>query len=274
VSHVSDPAREPAAADVGWAALAAHLHTRRFGRSYEPLAVCGSTNDLAAARAREGAAEGHVVLADLQTGGRGQKGRRWLSAAAQNLTFSLLLRPTAPLPSLPPITLLAGVAVARVLEAHGLAPRLKWPNDILCDTLAGPRKLVGILTEMATVGDRIRHVVLGIGINVNQTDFAPEVQNTASSLALLQGSPLPRAALLGQLLDGLETLYDQALAEGAGAILSAWRSFAHLPRPCRVERPQGPVVGTAMDVDADGALLVRDERGQLLRIVSGELSPE
>jgi BirA family biotin operon repressor/biotin-[acetyl-CoA-carboxylase] ligase len=160
-----------------------------------------------------------------------------------------------------------------VLHANGLSPRLKWPNDVLVDTAAGPRKVVGILTEMATVGDRIRHVVLGIGINVNQTAFAPEVADTASSLALLLGRPLPRAPLLAELLGALESLYDQALAEGSGAFLPAWRNFARLPRPCRVERPQGLLLGTAVDVDSDGALLVRDSAGELVKVLSGELSP-
>jgi BirA family transcriptional regulator, biotin operon repressor / biotin---[acetyl-CoA-carboxylase] ligase len=269
-----------AAADIRADQLALHLGSQRFGRSYEAVAACGSTNDLAALRAREGAAEGLVVLADQQSSGRGQKGRRWVSSAGQNLTFSLLLRPPCPITALPPLTLLAGVAVARTLRALGIAPRLKWPNDVLVDQPAGPRKLVGILTEMATVGDRIKHVVVGIGLNVNQTRFDDEVAATATSLALLLGRPVDRAPLLAQLLGALEAVHDQALGangqrggEAVEAALAAWRDFAQLPRPCRVERPQGPLEGTAVDVDRDGALLVRDHSGGVQRVLSGEISP-
>ncbi|HEY0707417.1 MAG TPA: biotin--[acetyl-CoA-carboxylase] ligase, partial [Polyangia bacterium] len=149
--------------------LATCLSTQRLGRLYEPHARAGSTNDLIAARAREGAEEGLVVLADEQIGGRGQKGRAWFSSPGENLTFSLLLRPDRPVAALPPLTLLAGVAIAEALAATGIRPRLKWPNDVLCDTDDGPRKLVGVLTDMATQRDRIKHVIVGIGINVNQT---------------------------------------------------------------------------------------------------------
>lgn len=248
------------------------LGTARFGRVYEPHAQCGSTNDLAAARARQGAPEGLVVLADEQIGGRGQKGRAWLSAAGENLTFSLLLRPELVATALPPLTLLAGVAVAQTLRDLGLVVRLKWPNDVLSDSSAGPRKLVGILTDMATQRDRVKHVVLGIGINVNQLAFAPEVADIATSLRQLFGRTCDRGLLLAQVLGALERLYDEALLAGPSAFLSQWRTFAQLPRACRVDRPQGKLSGTAIDVDQDGALVVRDDEGKRQRVLSGELS--
>ncbi len=253
------------------AALQARLTTAALGRTYEPHEICGSTNDLCAERARQGAPEGLVVLADRQTGGKGQKGRRWLSAGGQNLTFSLLLRPATTAAALPPLTLLAGVAVARALLPTGIRPRLKWPNDVLVDAPGGARKLCGILTEMATMRDEVKHVVVGIGINVNQTDFDPEVASLATSLRQLTGQTHDRAALLAGILVAFEGIYVDTLASGTSSVLAAWRSFAGLPRACQVTRPSGTLSGTAIDVDAAGALLLESEAG-IHRVRSGDVS--
>jgi BirA family biotin operon repressor/biotin-[acetyl-CoA-carboxylase] ligase len=244
----------------------------QFGAVYEPHGMCGSTNDLCAQRARQGAPEGLVVLADQQSSGRGRQGRSWLSQAGQNLTFSLLLRPECAVTALPPLTLLAGVAVARVLQTLGIQPRLKWPNDVLCDVAGQPRKLVGILTEMATQRDEVKHVVVGIGINVNQTAFDPAVASIASSLQLVSGRAHDRATVLAAVLVELESLYTHTLRNGTGAFLPAWRAFAQLPRPCVVDRPAGALTGVATDVDEDGALLITNAEGAH-RVLSGEVSP-
>jgi BirA family biotin operon repressor/biotin-[acetyl-CoA-carboxylase] ligase len=271
--------------------IAAAHPDSQFGAVYEPHGVCGSTNDICAQRARQGAPEGLVVLADQQSAGRGRLGRAWLSPAGQNLTFSLLLRPACAVTALPPLTLLAGVAVARVLSTLGLHPRLKWPNDILCDLSEGAaageaRKVVGILTEMATQRDEVKHVVVGIGINVNQIEFAPEVATIASSLRALTGTSFDRAELLAKILIELESLYAHTLRNGAGAFLPAWRTFAQLPRPCVVQRSAGArgagtepgwstdestIAGTAVDVDEDGALLISNAAG-VHRVLSGDVA--
>jgi BirA family transcriptional regulator, biotin operon repressor / biotin---[acetyl-CoA-carboxylase] ligase len=267
-------------ADLQPAALRAHLHTARLGQAYEPLAICESTNDRCARRAREGAPEGLLVVADGQSGGRGRMGRTWFSPAGQNLYLSLLLRPPVPAHRLPPLTLVAGAAIGevlvRALSGSGARPRLKWPNDVEVD--AGddqPRKLAGILTEMATEREQIRHVVLGIGINVNQAVFPGELAGKATSLALLSGRTHDRTSLLADLLHALEPACDQALRDAGADGLARWRSLAGLPRPCRISRPEGdaPLVGTAMDIDAEGALLFRNAQGQMQRVLSGELIP-
>jgi BirA family biotin operon repressor/biotin-[acetyl-CoA-carboxylase] ligase len=162
--------------------------------------------------------------------------------------------------------------LARVLSTLGLSPRLKWPNDVVVDQGGQPRKLVGILTEMATERDRIKHVVVGIGVNVNGTQFPPELADRATSLRLLTGRTHERAALLAAIANAFEPAYDLALATGAESFLRAWRTFAALPRPCRIERPAGRLEGTALDVDAEGALLLRDRSGEVQRVLSGELT--
>jgi BirA family transcriptional regulator, biotin operon repressor / biotin---[acetyl-CoA-carboxylase] ligase len=268
------PAGAPPA-DLAPARVLPLLTTARFGRAYEPHGLAGSTNDLVAARARAGAPEGLLVVADAQTAGRGRLGRSWQSPAGQNLYLSLLLRPEIPAAELPPLTLVAGAAVAGVLVGMGVSPRLKWPNDVLVQDGAGgqPRKLCGILTEMATEGQRVRALVLGIGLDVNQRAFPPELAGRASSLALITGADHDRGALLAGIMNALEPAYDRALREGAADSLRTWRAFADLPRACRVERAGGTeaLAGTAFDIDDAGALLLRDHQGRVHRVLSGEL---
>lgn len=256
--------------DLTDAALAGRLSTTRLGRRFERLISCGSTSDIAASRAKEGAAEGLVVATEEQTAGRGRLGRSWHAAPGDSLTFSLLLRPALPAWHVPPLTLLAGAVLAGVLAQIGVVPRLKWPNDVLLMTPAGPRKLAGILTEMSTEREGVRHVVLGMGINVNATAFPDELADRATSLRLALGRRVDRAALLGNFLNALEPAYDGFVNAGAARAIALWRSHALLGNRCRVDR----LDGVAVDVDDDGALLLRDDVGTIHRVVSGEITDD
>jgi len=130
-----------------------------------------------------------LIIADDQTKGRGRRGRSWHSRPGENLTFSLLLRPALPARDVAPLTLLAGAALAATLSQFRFMPKLKWPNDVLLDVTGGPRKVAGILTEMSSEGDRVRHIVVGIGINVNAAAF-PDDLARATSLRLAVGTSL------------------------------------------------------------------------------------
>jgi len=175
------------------ASLADRLQTRWLGRAFKWHAACGSTNDLAAERARAGAPAGLVIVADSQTAGRGRLGRTWHSPAEENLYLSILLRPARPPSEIPPITLLAGAGVARALQTFGLEPRLKWPNDVeLVDETGKRRKVCGVLTEMASAGASALHVVVGIGINANAVAFPPEIAERATSLRQALGRAIDR----------------------------------------------------------------------------------
>jgi BirA family biotin operon repressor/biotin-[acetyl-CoA-carboxylase] ligase len=252
--------------------LAGLLHTRRLGRDYHLLPACASTNDEVSVRARAGAEEGLLVVAEAQTGGRGRLGRSWHSPAGQNLYLSLLLRPAMPPWMVPPLTLLVGGVAAEVLQAAGAAPRLKWPNDVLLPMAGGLRKVAGILTEMASERDRVRQVVVGVGLNVNATEFPSELAERATSLRLATGRPFDRGTLLAALLDALEPAYEQFVAEGPARGLERWRRHADLGRRCRIERDGRVMDGVATDVDAEGTLLVRDDAGQIHRVLSGEIT--
>ena len=153
------------------------------------LAVTDSTNRVAMEMAENGAKHGTVVVADAQTAGRGRMGRRWVSPAGKNLYVSLLLRPSVPTVDATRLALVAGVALADAVEAVGVPASLKWPNDLYC----GGRKAAGILAEMASDPDGVRHVVIGVGLNVNmeEADFPPDLRGTATSLRILRGEGIP-----------------------------------------------------------------------------------
>jgi BirA family transcriptional regulator, biotin operon repressor / biotin---[acetyl-CoA-carboxylase] ligase len=261
--------------DLTEARLATRLTTRWLGRTYEWHDECGSTNDLAAVRAREGAPEGLVVATDVQTAGRGRLGRVWHSPAGESLYFSILLRPARTAAEIPPITLLAGAAVAEALAGLGLEPRLKWPNDVQLAVDGEARKVAGILTEMSSEGARASHVVVGIGLNVNATAFPPELASRATSLRLVAGRAFDRAAVLAAVLAAFEPMVESFAALGPAAASAAWGRFASLGARIRVAAPGGPgshLEGVALGVDADGALRLRDDAGRVHRVLSGEIT--
>jgi BirA family biotin operon repressor/biotin-[acetyl-CoA-carboxylase] ligase len=256
------------------ARVAAALTTTWLGRDYEWHASCASTSDLAAARARAGSPAGLVVAADAQTAGRGRLGRSWHSPAGESLYLSILLRPARPASEIPPLTLVAGAAVSDALVPLGVTPRLKWPNDVqLVGTDGVRRKLCGILTEMATAGARVEHVVVGIGVNVNGLDFPPELGGRATSLRAALGRPVDRTALLAALLAAFERRYAAYDVTGPAAAAAAFEAYAALPDRCRVNAGGAPLEGVALGVDPDGALRLRDDAGHIHRVISGELLP-
>ncbi len=252
----------------------AGLTTRRLGRVVEYRAAVGSTNDLAKEMARQGAPEGLLVLAEQQTAGKGRLGRSWSTPPGVAIAMSLVLRPDLPPYAAPRITLAAAVAVAEsVREVTGVAAGIKWPNDV---QVAG-RKLCGILTEMEADLDRVAFVVLGIGLNVTlrREQMDPSFRDTATSLALEGAPPVRRAALVQAILARFEAAYDALLGGRFDRVLDRWRALSvTLGQPVRVLGLDGQVTveGVAEEVDADGALLVRDGAGRLHRVVSGEVS--
>jgi BirA family transcriptional regulator, biotin operon repressor / biotin---[acetyl-CoA-carboxylase] ligase len=234
----------------------------RPGGFWHEIAVTGltgSTNADMVARAAHGAAEGSVLVAEEQSAGRGRMGRAWLSPPGAALMFSVLLRPASVRVARRGwIPLLAGVAVAAAVRSlAGLDARLKWPNDVLVDG----RKLAGILAEQA--GDA---VVVGVGINVS-TRLAELPVRTATSLLLEGAASTDRHRLLGELLAQIERRYLDWLAADPGAcgLRAEYRRCCDtLGRPVSVDFPGGTTVtGTALDVDADGRLLLRTAEGQL-----------
>ncbi|HET9423130.1 MAG TPA: biotin--[acetyl-CoA-carboxylase] ligase [Nocardioides sp.] len=232
------------------------------GLLVEVVAEAPSTNALVADRAREGAPDGLVVVADHQTAGRGRLDRTWETPAGAALTFSMLLRPTVPTRSWPWLPLLTGYAVARALIARGYAAGVKWPNDVLI----GEGKVAGILVERVDTPEGPAAVV-GVGLNTGMTAEELPVP-TATSLSLEQGgSPAPdRVAVLLEVLASIRQAYDAWQLGGEPAAERLATSYAvacvTVGRAVRVDLPDGSVLeGTAEAVDSSGRLVVRTADG-------------
>ena len=249
--------------------VAARLTTAWLGRAWRHLARVESTNDEAAAWARTGAPAGAIVVADEQTRGRGRLGRRWHSPPGASLYLSAVLRPPLAPHRVPPLTLAAGVAVAEALVQFDVAPALKWPNDVLVDG----KKVAGILTEMSADLDRVHHVVVGIGVNLNLRAFPEELAAIATSLAMVRGTTVARAEFAAALCARLEHWHDRFVADGAAPVVAAWRQHARFfGKRVQVTAGRDRMEGIAEDLDEDGALRLKLDDGRTLRVVAGELA--
>lgn len=220
-----------------------------------------STMNLASALAQDGASHGVVVIADEQTAGRGRRGTRWVSPPGAGLYFSFVARPQAPLSLL---TLAAGVGVRDgVAAATGLAPDLKWPNDLL----VGRRKLAGILAEGLAIGTGEQAVVIGVGLNVQAAAYPDDLSLRAASLEGELGRPADRGRLLAELLLGLWDRLAE-LERSPGDILQAWRAAS--PSAIGTHVAWDGHRGVTAGVDDAGALLVKTASG-VERIIAGQL---
>jgi BirA family biotin operon repressor/biotin-[acetyl-CoA-carboxylase] ligase len=271
VAVVDGQEAEPAALDA--ARVQQSLAGGRIGTPFYYFREIDSTNSHARGLADVGAAEGLVVVAESQTQGRGRLGRRWESPPFANLYLSILLRPKILPAHAAQITLMAAVALADVVDAH--APgraAIKWPNDIL----VGNKKLAGILTEACCDVERVRYVILGIGINVNYSiDAMPEeIRPRATSLLEVTGKRIHRETFLRRLLQGIERCYGELEQAGFAALAPRWQSyFAWRGRRVRVELLDQVTIGTAQGIDRDGALLLVDDGGVERRILAGDVIP-
>ena len=243
------------------------LGTQWAGQDIVYFKEIDSTNRYAKKLAGQGAAHGTMVLADTQTAGRGRRGRGWISPAGESIAMSLILRPQSHPSEVARLSMQTALAVAlSIAQTTGLDARIKWPNDIVC----GGRKVCGMLLEMNADEQAVHDVVAGIGINVHQTQFAPEIAQTASSLDLLSGQRVCRAALVRAFLEAFERT--EALA-AQGALMDAYRArSATLGQRVQVIAPAGSFTGTALEVTDSGSLIVEDEEGQRREVLAADVS--
>lgn len=221
-----------------------------------------STMDAARELARQGAIAGTVVIAEYQSHGRGRLSRNWLSPRG-GIYVTIILRPSISPVYAPRMSLMAGVAVASTIRSlFGLETQLKWPNDVL---VAG-KKVCGILAEMDAEMDVVNYVNLGIGINANAS--IPQFADTATSLKDALGREVPRTELLRALLWEID---HRQLHLMEADLLEEWKHLSvTLDGYVKIVMPGDVVVGRAIDVDATGALMVRDEKGSLRKVVAGD----
>lgn len=251
----ADPAERPPLDETRLGHLAPRLVV-------EVVDAAPSTNAVVAQRARAGAPEGLVVVAEHQTGGRGRLDRVWETPDRAALTFSLLLRPSVPAVDWPWLPLLTGYAVTRTLRAEGVGAGVKWPNDVL----VGERKVAGILVErIDTPGGPA--AVVGIGLNVSTTAEELPV-TTATSLAIETGTASDRTHLLARLLTAVHDSYVAWQAGGPAGTVRLRDAYTAacvtLGHDVRVQLPSGEsLVGPATGIDATGRLVVRGPAGDV-----------
>jgi len=238
----------------------------------------GSTNTAAMSAAAEGAPEGSVFLAEEQSAGRGRGAHSWESARSAGIYCSVILRPALAPSEVLVLALAAGLAVRNAIEEINphVPVDLKWPNDVLI----GGKKVCGILTEMNAEATRVRYIVVGIGINVNQASFTQELQSEATSLRLATRGEWSRVELAAALLKSLDREYKLLLGHTSGlevesenASASILRRFAEQSswvrgKQVRIEQNDAMIGGTTEGLDERGFLRVRTEEG-LQTILSG-----
>lgn len=245
---------------------------RVVGRHIRVFEETSSTNDIVEKLARDGVKEGVTVFAESQTRGRGRLGRQWLSPPRKGLWFSVLLRPDLRPQGATQLTIAAATALTRAIrDQTGLAPEIKWPNDIL---IRG-RKVAGVLTELSAELDHIKHLILGIGVDVNlaATEFPQELRRIATSLRIEAGRPVNRAGLAAAILRELDRDYHRIAAGQFPSVADEWAAqCTTLGRPVSIQIGTRVLHGQAEALDADGALLLRTEHGHLERIIGGDVT--
>lgn len=249
------------------------LQTRVFGREkYVYYREIDSTNNRARDLASKGYPEGTVVAAEMQTDGRGRRGRNWYSPDSQGIYVSLILRPVLPMKEISRISLLVAVAVAETLENElNLEARIKWPNDILIDN----KKICGILSEAVTDTDGIEYIVIGIGININNQlqEFPDDFRTVPTSARAENKQPCSRIKILQGLLANFEQHYFNLLNGNFTETLEKGRSLSlAIGQKLRLDTINGFIEGQAIDIDDNGFLLLRDQSGIIHTIMSGEIN--
>jgi BirA family biotin operon repressor/biotin-[acetyl-CoA-carboxylase] ligase len=251
--------------------IQAILTTRLLGKEIYYFDTVDSTNNIAKKEAAQGCPEGSIVLAEEQLTGRGRLARGWFSPANAGIWLSVVLRPPFGPYDAPKCTLMAAVAITKAIKnVVGIECGIKWPNDILYDG----KKIVGILTEMSAQMDAINYVVLGMGINVNitQQNFPAEINEIATSLAEITGYKVARLDLLNAVLSQLEQDYQRVINEGFSFVLEQWRHYTvTLGQVVDVFGIDKQFSGLAVDIDEDGALLIRTANG-LEKVLAGDVS--
>lgn len=243
--------------------------SRGLGHTIRRLGGVTSTQGEAAGLAAAGASEGTVVTATHQSAGRGRRGREWLDAPGESLLMSIVLRPPIPPVLAPQLSLVAAVAVVDALKSAGVTVTIRWPNDVM----VGERKICGILPEAVTTREgALEHVILGIGLNVNQRDFPASIRTLATSMRIETGREHAVEQMLDAVLAALGGPYGRFVEAGFRSLLPAWleRAQGIGSRTRAADGREGIAVGLA----ADGAMLLRTDGGETVRVVAGEVATE
>lgn len=250
--------------------LIAACGTSNLGRHIHLYDKLESTQTEAHRLVANGSGHGTLVIAERQTSGRGRMGRPWHSPAGLGIWMSLVVTPQLSLSFAPQITLLTAVALCRTIRKnYQVDIGIKWPNDLL---IKG-RKVSGILVESSGEDERIRYMVIGVGIgcNLETEDYPEELREIATSLTIESGVRIDRTQLIASFLQQFEELYGLYLEQGFAPIRTLWESLSvSLHKPIRILSGGDWIEGVALGIDEMGALIVRQSNGEALHVYSGE----
>ncbi len=246
------------------------LNTKVFGQNIHWEYEVASTNTVAAKLADNSAVEGTVVVSECQKQGRGRMGRNWVSQPENGVYLSVILRPNFVPMKAPCITFLSAIAVAEALEqVLGLKAGIKWPNDVM---IRG-KKVSGILTELKAEMECIHYVIVGIGINVNNTRFPKAFGEKVTSLSLEVKHKVSRVVLVQALLTSLERWYLSTVEHGVERTFERWRELScTVGNPVEVNLGDEVLRGVATRLGFDGSLYVRAESGEERQILAGDVT--
>lgn len=247
------------------------LNTKFVARDIIAYDEVSSTNDIALDLAKRGAKEGTVVVAETQTKARGRLGRNWFSPPGKGIWTSIIFYPDFKPVELCQMNLILGVAIAQAIRKETSLPvKLKWPNDITISQ----KKVGGILIEMSAEMDKVGNLVAGIGINVNlsKKDFPSALRETASSLSIEKKNDIDRLSLFREILCRIDAYYLLFKKHGFKPVREKWLSYNEtLGKYIKVEGISETIYGHAIDIDDDGALVIRLENGTSKKIMSGDI---
>jgi BirA family biotin operon repressor/biotin-[acetyl-CoA-carboxylase] ligase len=249
------------------------LSTNYIGKKIFYFPELESTNIIAKEKALHGTEaidEGTIIIAEKQSAGKGRLGREWFSPAG-GIWLSIILYPQLPPSYIPRITLMTAVAVVKAIRMYTqIESQIKWPNDILINE----KKVCGILTEMSAELDMINWVVVGMGINANidHQKFPENIQANTISLKETLGKEVLRVKLAQVFLQEFEKYYDKLKRKEFFSILEEWKLNSHtLGRKIRVDIGERIITGEAVDINEEGALVLKKENGELIKIISGTI---
>lgn len=254
--------------------LTSRMNTKWLAQSLYYYDTIGSTNIEAKRLAEEGAPHGTLVVADAQTAGRGRRGRSWVSPAGSSVYFTVLLKPQFQPEKASMLTLVIAHSVALAVERYtGMDVGIKWPNDLVIDG----QKICGILTEMNVETDYIQHVVIGVGININQQtkeEFAEEIRENAISIRMAYGKEINRAELTAYIMEQFEKDYEIFVkTENLSGLLESYSThLVNLDKQVKVLDPHGEYTGIARGIEENGELIVEKEDHTIEHVYAGEVS--
>ncbi|GAE29047.1 biotin--[acetyl-CoA-carboxylase] ligase [Halalkalibacter hemicellulosilyticus] len=248
-----------------------NLTTDTFAIEQTYLSTTVSTQKVAHELLQKGVKEGHLVVANEQTNGKGRMSRAWHSPAGTSVSMSLILKPNLPPQKTPQLTLLSAVAIVRAIkQLTGLSADIKWPNDVLVNG----KKLVGILTEIQSDPDLVHSVVIGVGINVNQTkdELRSDLKDKTTSLFIETKKKVDRAKLIAYVLNELESLYKIYITDGFEQIKLMWETHSiSIGTHLYARTPNDVIYGFAKGITSEGFLLIEDESGVTHQIYSADI---